>query len=543
MSHFALRRHYTGDMNAILATEPEARTDAALVELSRAGDHEAFGEIVARYQSPICALAYSACGSVARSEDVAQEIFITAWRKLNTLEEPGKFRAWLYGIARNLVCQTFRQHARNPVAGAVSLEEGSAAAACVSAEPDEQAITKEEETILWHVLAGLPDTYREPMVLFYRQNESIRSVAEILDLSEETVRQRLSRGRAMLNERVANVVQNGLRKSGPSEAFALAVVGSLPILAAATTAKGAVMGMATKGATSQTTGWLGALKGIGLFAGLLAVPAALGSLFGYKLGKDSAGLPQQRESVVKFWKIFGAGLALLLFLPLLLTFGVTGFLHDETRAAFLSVMTFWLGLSYVFVPGAFIYWLWLRRKKGGARPQPPAAAPVNSAAAPAPAGIFWRISRRTVPFIAVAAAGLLIFCFLDTNHNVKGLKPDEVRELIAQAAPGDLRVCITVQHYRSIWGESRDVFRQFRIEDRRPGKKAVYFTLVDDASVALIAQKGIPCPTYYQGRDFEVLGAPGRFLPVLAAFVLAIAILFLIKGRRSAMERTGLKSQ
>lgn len=525
-------------MNATLAPEQELASDATLVELSRAGNHEAFGQIVARYQSPICALIYSACGSVARSEDVAQEVFITAWRKLNTLEEPGKFRAWLYGIARNLVHETFRKHARNPVAGAETLEDNTAASACANAEPDEQAITKEEETILWHVLSGLPEIYREPLVLFYRQNESVRSVAEILMISEEAVRQRLSRGRALLNERVASVIQNGLRKSGPTDVFAATVIASVTALAASTTAKGAVIGMATKGATGQTTGWLGALKAVGLFAGIVAIPALIGSLFGYRLGKDSVGLPQRRESVAKFWKIFGGGLVLFLFAPLLLTFGVTGFLHENARTTFLSVMTKWLGLAYFFIPASLVFYLWLRRRK------PAASAVQNSRASTAAAenvspGILWRVSRRLVPLIAIAATGLLVFCFLDTNHNVKGLKATEVHDLINQTTPGDLRVSITVQHYRSIWGESPETFRTLRIEDLRPGKKVLYFSLADDANVALLGEKGIACPTYIQGRDFEVLGTPGRFLPLLAAFILAITILFLIKGRRLAVPKLG----
>ena len=171
--------------------EPEIRSDTSLVELSLAGDRDAFGRIVARYQSSICALAYSACGNVGRSEDIAQEIFITAWRRLGSLQEPARFKAWLYGIARNLIHNAFRQHTRNPLADARLLEEETEPAAAAD-EPDEQAISKEEETILWHVLSGLPEVYREPMVLFYRQNESIPQVAEVLEISEEAVRQRLS---------------------------------------------------------------------------------------------------------------------------------------------------------------------------------------------------------------------------------------------------------------------------------------------------------------------------------------------------------------
>lgn len=481
-------------------------------------------------------MAYSACGNIGRSEDLAQEIFITAWRRLGTLQEPARFKAWLYGIARNLIHNAFRQHIRNPLADAKSLEEGAEPVAATD-EPDEQAISKEEETILWHVLSGLPEVYREPMVLFYRQNESIPEVAEVLEISEEAVRQRLARGRALLNEQVVKVIQSGLRRSGPADTFASAVIAALPMVAAATTAKGAIVGMATtKGATGQTTGVLGFLKGIGFFAGLIAIPATLGTLFGYKLGRDATGLPQQRQSAAEFWRIFGGGLVLFLFLPLLLTFGITGFLHGEARAQFLSVMTIWLGLAYPLVPGSLLFWAWQRRRKqsdfdsaDAANQSEPVPQPVERIR-PGTAG---RISRRLVLFLTVAAAGLLVFCYTDTNHFVGQLTGAGLRDLINQSAPGELKVSIMEGHNHSLIPprEYPTMYRYFWVEVGKDGKVAKYTADVDEATLALIAQKGIPCPTYVAGRDYEILGTPGRMLPVLAAFVLAISAIFLLKPR------------
>jgi RNA polymerase sigma factor (sigma-70 family) len=534
-------------MKEYLAAEPEILCDTSLVELSLAGDRDAFGQIVTRYQSPICALAYSACGNVARSEDLAQEVFITAWRKLGSLQEPARFKAWLYGIARNLIHNAFRRHHLNPAAGAESLE---AAAEPVSPahEPDEAVISKEEETILWHVLSGMPEIYREPMVLFYRQNESIAQVAEVLGISEEAVRQRLSRGRTLLNERVTKVVQTGLRRTGPADTFAVVVIASLPALVAATTAKGAVMGMATtKSATGPVTGVAGFLKSIGFFLGLVAIPATVGTYFGHKLGQDAMGLPQQRKSAAKFWRVFGSGLVLFLFLPLLLTFGVTGSLKDETRAGFLSVMTIWLGLAYPFVLGSLVFWAWQRRRKPSMAGPGPGPAVDPGSAAPKPmevpmdipmetvrGGTTKKISRRPVWLLTVAATALLVFCYLDMGHNIARPSPEELRAIINQSAPGEVRASIQVCHYRSIWGESPEVFRSFSIDVRKNGKTTRYFALADEATVALLAQKGIACPTYIQGRDFEVLGAPGRFLPFLGAFVMAIGAIFLFKRHRTA---------
>src|SRR5580704_10643150 len=114
--------------------------DTALVAEVLNGDRDAFGQLVARYQSAICGLAYSACGNISQSEDLAQETFIIAWRKLGDLEEPAKFKSWLYGIARNLVNNTFRQQTRNPLSAAEPLDESLTASAAGS-NPTEQAIS------------------------------------------------------------------------------------------------------------------------------------------------------------------------------------------------------------------------------------------------------------------------------------------------------------------------------------------------------------------------------------------------------------------
>ncbi len=87
-------------------------SDDQLWRQSRAGDREAFGQIVERYQALVCSLAYSACGNLSRSEDLAQETFVTAWQKLGDLREPAKLRAWLCGIVRNLAANTARREQR-----------------------------------------------------------------------------------------------------------------------------------------------------------------------------------------------------------------------------------------------------------------------------------------------------------------------------------------------------------------------------------------------------------------------------------------------
>ena len=102
-------------MNTISLTvmsDDHVMSDEQLWHRSREGDREAFSSIVERYQSLICSLAYSACGNLARSEDLAQETFIAAWQNLGELREPSSLRAWLCGIVRNLAANAVRREQR-----------------------------------------------------------------------------------------------------------------------------------------------------------------------------------------------------------------------------------------------------------------------------------------------------------------------------------------------------------------------------------------------------------------------------------------------
>jgi len=244
--------------------------DRRLVELHLAGDWSAFRQIVERYQALVCALAVSACGDVARSEDIAQEVFVAAWRQLPELREPAKLRAWLCGIARNLIHNAVRQQQRTPTARAEPLSPETPAE---GGSPQEHAISSEESALMWRALEAIPGIYREPMVLYYREHCSMSAVAAALEISEEATRQRLVRGRALLSERMAKLVEETLERSGPTAAFSGAVLLALPsafapAMAATTVGTGAKSLVSVGGAAAT------AAKG-GLALKVLSTVAAL----------------------------------------------------------------------------------------------------------------------------------------------------------------------------------------------------------------------------------------------------------------------------
>ena len=264
--------------------------DADLVAQSLRGSREAFGQIVARYQTLICSLAYSATGSLAQSEDLSQETFLTAWQQLAKLQEPAKVRSWLCGIVKNLSRRTHRDAAHEPTHGAEQLETAHDAAA-LEPHPLQQTITREEEGILWRSLEQIPETYREPLILFYREHESVERVAQTLELSEEAVRQRLTRGRKLLHEQVLSFVEGALEKTNPGKAFTFAVVTALPVTV--TTAKAATVGtaLAKGGATA---------KGVLTVGALGSMFAMLGAMYvGQKAQADDAKSPREHKFMLQ----------------------------------------------------------------------------------------------------------------------------------------------------------------------------------------------------------------------------------------------------
>ncbi len=253
-----------------IAIPTSQSNDAELVEQSLAGDREAFGRIVARYQSLVCALTYSATGSRSHSEDLAQETFLAAWRRLRDLREPRRLCAWLCGIARNVIHGDRRRLERQPAHAAAPLD---AALEFPSAEPlpTAQAISNEEMAILWREVGRLPEIYREPLILFYREHRSVEHVAEALALTPDAVMQRMTRGRRQLQERMLEFVESTLRRTNPGEQFTFKVQAALPILVGAGPAVAA--GTAAKGGAAAQGGLAGFLLAwaaplVGLFAAI-----------------------------------------------------------------------------------------------------------------------------------------------------------------------------------------------------------------------------------------------------------------------------------
>ncbi|MCU0785819.1 MAG: sigma-70 family RNA polymerase sigma factor, partial [Verrucomicrobia bacterium] len=326
--------------------------DAELVAACLDGNRDAFGQIVSRYQSLVCSLAYSATGCLGQSEDLAQETFITAWKHLRHLREPGKLRAWLCGIARNRINNNLRREGREPLRDAESLDTVHETPT-LEPLPSDHAISKEEEAILWRSLERIPEIYREPLVLFYREHQSIERVAEELELSEDAVKQRLSRGRKLLHEEVLAFVEGALARTNPGQAFTVGVLAALPVFA--TSASAATVGVTAMKGSSAAKG-AGLLGTIGFAAAALG--AVTGGLFAIRGRIQNARSARERKFLARaswgilVWKV-------LFLAALLLVFSFTGGVIINNARDATGWSLFWVGLFGVWVA----YSIWMTRRQ------------------------------------------------------------------------------------------------------------------------------------------------------------------------------------
>jgi len=281
-------------MSIINSSVRSDSSDAALVMASLGGDRDAFCEIVTRYQNLLCSLAYSSVGDLKHSEDIAQETFVEAWKKLDTLSDPMKLKAWLCGILRFKTSHFHRKEAKQPVKNADELNEQVGGATEHSGIEDE-AISDQQEALLWQTLEQMPENYREPLILFYREQRSVEHVAEELVLSEDTVKQRLSRGRKLLQKAMVTFVEDTLEKSKPGAGFTLAVLASINLIPPPATAAALSAGAIKTGSVFKLTTLLTLL---GIFAGVIS------SFFSLRASLDQSRTKRERRNIIVFTSLF-----------------------------------------------------------------------------------------------------------------------------------------------------------------------------------------------------------------------------------------------
>lgn len=181
--------------------EREAATATALVAAAQAGDARAFEALVTRYRKRIFALALHITRSASEADDIAQDVFLKAYRALPTFEGRSQFFTWVYRMTVNRSLNVRRDRARRD--DDVVLDDPRlelALAADAGSSPARAAELRQSYARLLRALDGLPPEMRTTVILVSMQGLSHGEVAIVQKVSEGTIAWRMHEARRRLQE-------------------------------------------------------------------------------------------------------------------------------------------------------------------------------------------------------------------------------------------------------------------------------------------------------------------------------------------------------
>ncbi len=185
-----------------------------LIAAARAGDIEAFTQIVRRHQNMALATAYGMLGDFHLAQDAVQEAFLAAYSGLSSIQDDSAFPGWLRTTVRHYCHRILRKRQIVEVA----LEEDVPLPA--RERPDEDMVRNDQRRIILNAVAGIPPAEREVIALFYLQEYPQREIARFLNLPLTTVNFRLHSARQKLKRRINHMLRDTLQESALPDDFA-----------------------------------------------------------------------------------------------------------------------------------------------------------------------------------------------------------------------------------------------------------------------------------------------------------------------------------
>lgn len=168
--------------------------EAQLVRRACTGDQSAFGVLVERYSGALYNQAYRMLGDAHEAEDAVQEVFLRAFRRLDSYDPERRFITWLLTIGSNYCIDRIRRRRHTWL----TLDDVAFWLPSTEAGPERSALRTERRDMVQRALQTLPEGYRSVTVLRYWHDLSYQEIAAALDLTEPTVKTRLHRARKML---------------------------------------------------------------------------------------------------------------------------------------------------------------------------------------------------------------------------------------------------------------------------------------------------------------------------------------------------------
>lgn len=202
------------------ATKPDGLELTDLVRRAQEGDRMAFDRIITLYSIRIHRMVYYRVRSTMDAEDITQDVFILAWRKLSNLKEPEKFTPWLYRIAVNRSVDHARKRKffdlfgfKGKRADSENDEEEADVPDTVTPSPLDRVIEGEFKSLFERFAGSLSKMEREVFTLRFMDQLGLKEIAETLQKDESTVKTHLYR--ALAKFRANGELSSFLKEAAP----------------------------------------------------------------------------------------------------------------------------------------------------------------------------------------------------------------------------------------------------------------------------------------------------------------------------------------
>jgi RNA polymerase sigma-70 factor (ECF subfamily) len=173
-------------------------SDEEIVAIVKKGNTEAFGELIERYEPKLLRYGKKFLSTEEDIEDIVQDVFISAYRNIQSVDTSLKFSPWIYRIAHNAFVNALRKKSRNPL---TLVDFDVFIGHPVYEDPD--VLEKEQEEIkdkIHRGLAELVPKYREVLILHYLEELSYKEISEVLQVPMGTIGIRMMRAREALKK-------------------------------------------------------------------------------------------------------------------------------------------------------------------------------------------------------------------------------------------------------------------------------------------------------------------------------------------------------
>lgn len=171
-----------------------------LVMAALLGDLQAFDSLVRRYRGAVLIVAREAAGSREMAEDIAQDVFILAFKALPQLTDPARFAGWIYAIARRHAQRVANRLRDSPTESSALDRLILQSCPELTVHPTEECVKRAERAYIPAALEQLDGEYRIPLRLRYYEEWSIQQIGDFLMLPISTVKWRLHKGRLLLRQ-------------------------------------------------------------------------------------------------------------------------------------------------------------------------------------------------------------------------------------------------------------------------------------------------------------------------------------------------------